>query len=71
MGCKIVKQFSKKPNLNWDKEKADPGASSALYKYNIGNNKLVDLMEFIEVLEEKLGKKANKEFLSMQDDDVP
>lgn len=61
-----------KPNPNWDKEKADPGTSSAPYKiYNIGNNKPVDLMEFIEVLEEKLGKKAKKEFLPMQDGDIP
>lgn len=60
------------PNPNWDREKADPGTSSAPYKiYNIGNNKPVDLMEFIEVLEEKLGKKAKKEFLPMQDGDVP
>lgn len=60
------------PNPNWDKEKADPGTSSAPYKvYNIGNNKPVELMEFIETLEKKLGKKAKKEFLPLQDGDVP
>lgn len=60
------------PNPNLDKEKADPGTSSAPYKiYNIGNNKPVELMEFIETLEKKLGKKAKKEFLPLQDGDVP
>lgn len=60
------------PNPNWDKRKPDPGTSSAPYKvYNIGNNNPVELMKFIETLEEKLGKKAEKEFLPMQDGDVP
>ena len=46
--------------------------SDAPYKvYNIGNNQPVDLMKFIEVLEEKLGKKAKKEFLPLQAGDVP
>lgn len=63
---------SPKENKEWDKEIADPGTSSAPYKvYNIGNNKPVELMDFIEILEEKIGKKAIKEFLSMQDGDVP
>lgn len=38
--------------------------------YNIGNNKPEKLLYFIEVLEEKLGKKAKKEFLPMQPGDV-
>jgi len=60
------------PNSNWDKRNPDPGTSSAPYKvYNIGNNNPVELMKFIETLEEKLGKKAEKEFLPMQDGDVP
>ena len=61
-----------KENKNWDKEKADPGTSSAPFKiYNIGNNKPVDLMEFIKTLENKIGKKAKKEFLTLQAGDVP
>jgi UDP-glucuronate 4-epimerase len=61
-----------KENNNWDQAKADPGTSSAPYKiYNIGNSKPVELMEFIETLEERLGKKAQKEFLPLQDGDVP
>ena len=38
--------------------------------YNIGNNQPVDLMKFIEILENKLGKKAKKEFLPLQAGDV-
>lgn len=59
-------------NKEWDRELADPGTSSAPYKvYNIGNNKPIELMEFIETIEEKIGKKAEKEFLPLQDGDVP
>jgi UDP-glucuronate 4-epimerase len=61
-----------KENKDWDKEKADPGTSSAPYKiYNIGNNKPVNLMDFIAAIEEAIGKKAELEFLPMQDGDVP
>ena len=46
--------------------------SQAPYKvYNIGNNQPVELMKFISVLEDKLGKKAVKNFLPMQPGDVP
>mgnify|MGYP000909233418 FL=1 len=56
----------------WDRQAADPGTSSAPYRlYNIGNNKPVDLMDFIDALERKLGKAARKEFLPMQAGDVP
>ncbi len=61
-----------KEDQDWDKAKADPGTSSAPYKiYNIGNNQPVELMDFIEALEEVLGKKAIKNFLPLQDGDVP
>jgi UDP-glucuronate 4-epimerase len=61
-----------KENLAWDKKAADPATSSAPYKiYNIGNNQPVQLMTFIETIENKIGKKAVKEFLPMQDGDVP
>lgn len=61
-----------KKNQDWDKSKADPGTSSAPYKvYNIGNNKPVELMQFIETIEKKVGKVAVKEFLPLQDGDVP
>jgi len=59
------------PDPNWDGENADPGTSYAPYKlYNIGNNDPVELMHFINVLEECLGKKANMNMLPMQPGDV-
>lgn len=51
---------------------ANPSQSSAPYKvFNIGNNQPVKLMTFIEAIELALGKKAVKEYLPMQDGDVP
>lgn len=59
------------PNEQWCRETPDPGTSYAPYKiYNIGNNKPVELIRFIEVLEECLGKKAVKNFMAMQPGDV-
>lgn len=61
-----------KENTLWSGEKPDPASSFAPYKiYNIGNNKPVELGYFIEVLESKLGIKAVKNFLPLQDGDVP
>lgn len=58
-------------NLGWNGDAPDPGTSYAPYRiYNIGNNTPVELMRFIEVLEECLGKKAVKNFMPMQDGDV-
>ncbi len=59
------------PNPDWDAEHPTPESSSAPYRlYNIGNNQPVSLMEFIETIEAKLGKKAQKEMLPMQPGDV-
>lgn len=59
-------------NPNWNAEKPDPATSFAPYKiYNIGNNKPVELLHFIEVLEDKLGKRAIKNLLPLQEGDVP
>ena len=61
-----------KPNKNYDKTNQDPSTSHAPYKiYNIGNNKPVQLMEFIKTLEKHLGKEAKKEYLPLQAGDVP
>lgn len=61
-----------KPNPNWSGKKPDPGSSYAPYKvYNIGNNNPVQLMDFIEAIEKKLGKTAKKNFLPLQAGDVP
>jgi len=59
------------PNSAWNPESPTPESSNAPYRvYNIGNNQPVSLMKFIEILEEKLGKKAQKEMLPMQPGDV-
>ncbi|MCR4436296.1 MAG: NAD-dependent epimerase [Eubacteriales bacterium] len=59
------------PNPSWDRDAPDPASSFAPYKiYNIGNNRPVELSDFISVLEEHLGKKAVKEYLPMQSGDV-
>jgi UDP-glucuronate 4-epimerase len=50
----------------------DPSSSNAPYRlYNIGNNAPVELMRYIEVLEQCLGKKAEKNLLPLQVGDVP
>ena len=60
------------PNSNWSSDDPDPASSNAPYRiYNIGNNNPVKLMDFIEALENSLGKKAKKNFMPMQDGDVP
>ena len=60
------------PNPDWDSDDPDPATGNCPYRiYNIGNNQKVDLLRYIEVLEECLGKKAAKNFLPMQLGDVP
>ncbi len=61
-----------KPDASWDSGSPDPATSFVPYRiFNIGNNNTVSLLRFIEVIEECLGKKAKKNFLPMQDGDVP
>lgn len=66
----IIKLLSKPPLANLDKN-IDASISFAPYRiFNIGNNKPVKLLHFIEVLEQLIGKKAIKNFLPMQAGDV-
>ncbi|MHC1698716.1 MAG: NAD-dependent epimerase [Geobacteraceae bacterium] len=59
-------------NPAWSGDEPDPGTSYAPYRiYNIGNNNPVELLRFIEVLEEKLGRKALRNLLPIQPGDVP
>ena len=59
-------------NPDWDSSNPDPATSSAPYRiYNIGNNAPVDLEHYIEVLENCLGKKAERNLLPLQAGDVP
>ena len=69
----ILKLIDKIPaaNKNWDETKDDISTSFAPYKiYNIGNNQPVSLMKFINILEEKIGKEAEKIYMDMQPGDV-
>jgi len=60
------------PNADWNSDAPDPSSSNAPYRlYNIGNNQPVELMRYIEVLEQCLGKKAEKNLLPLQVGDVP
>jgi UDP-glucuronate 4-epimerase len=58
-------------NPDYDNSHADPATSYAPYRvYNIGNNDVVQLMDFIETIENAVGKKAEKKMMGMQDGDV-
>lgn len=60
------------PNKAWDGSNPDPATSPVPYRiYNIGNNTVVELSKYIEVLEECLGKKAEINYMPMQPGDVP
>jgi UDP-glucuronate 4-epimerase len=66
--CERVAQ----PSPSWDSNAPDPASSRAPFKlYNIGNHQPVELMRYIEVIEECLGRKAQKQFLPLQLGDVP
>jgi len=59
-------------NSDWSGDKPDPASSKAPYRiYNIGSNNPVELLRYIEVLEDCLGKKAVKNLLPLQPGDVP
>jgi len=61
-----------KPDADWNSEAPNPSTSCAPYKlYNIGNQRPVELLRYIEVLEQCLGRKAQKNLLPLQPGDVP
>jgi UDP-glucuronate 4-epimerase len=61
-----------KPDPNWSGDQPDCATSYASYRvYNIGNNQPVELMRYIQVLEQCLGRKAQLDLLPMQAGDVP
>ncbi len=60
------------PDLSWDSDHPNPSTSSAPFRiYNIGNQRPVELLRYIEVLEKCLGRKAQKNFLPKQQGDLP
>lgn len=71
-GVVRVMDHTAEPNRQWSGDQPDPGTSNAPYRlYNIGNNRPVELLYLIEVLESCLGRKAQKNLLPMQPGDVP
>ena len=61
-----------RPNGAWRGDTPDPATSQAPYRvFNIGNNRPVKLMRYIEVLEKSLGRKAVLDLQPMQKGDVP
>ena len=59
-------------NIDWNSDHPDPASSNAPWRiYNIGNNKPVELMDYIDALEKTLGKKAKINYLPLQPGDVP
>ena len=60
------------PNPDWKGDQPDPGTSHCPWRiFNIGNSSPVELLDYIEAIEDALGMKANKEFLPLQPGDVP
>lgn len=60
------------PNLHWNSDAPDPASSPAPFRiYNIGNSRPVKLNEYIDAIEQALGKKATRELLPLQPGDVP
>jgi UDP-glucuronate 4-epimerase len=60
------------PDSGWNSNAPNPSTSFAPYRlYNIGNQRSVDLLRYIEVLEDCLGRKAKMNLLPLQPGDVP
>tara|TARA_Y200000002_G_C22687511_1_gene666570 strand:- start:2520 stop:3542 length:1023 start_codon:yes stop_codon:yes gene_type:complete len=70
----IITELINKPpsiNSNFDFSNPDPSSSWAPYRiYNVGNNRGITILRFIELLENEIGIKAKKSFLPMQPGDV-
>jgi UDP-glucuronate 4-epimerase len=60
------------PDANWSAENPEPGTSFAPFRvHNIGNNRPVELLDLIAIIEKCLGRTAQKRFLPLQPGDVP
>ncbi|MEE7504300.1 NAD-dependent epimerase [Methylobacterium mesophilicum] len=71
-GIRALAERPAAPDPAWSGAAPDPGTSSAPYRiYNIGNSEPVALLEMIALLEDALGRKAEKILLPMQPGDVP
>jgi UDP-glucuronate 4-epimerase len=70
----VLRTLDRIPDGNpaWQGERPDPASSPAPYRlYNIGSNRPIDLLRYIEVLENTLGRKAELRMLPLQPGDVP
>ena len=70
----VIRTLDQVPTANpaWNGDAPDPASSNAPYRlYNIGNQQPVELLRYIEVLEQCLGRKAKMEMLPLQAGDVP
>jgi UDP-glucuronate 4-epimerase len=60
------------PDPDYNAAAPNPGTSNAPYRvYNLGNDQPVQLLRFIELLEQNLGRSVEKRLLPMQPGDVP
>ena len=60
------------PSADFDPARPDPATSNAPYHvFNIGNSQPTPLAEYIEAIEDALGRKAERNYLPMQPGDVP
>ncbi len=69
----VIRVIPRPPRSNphWDACQPDPASSVAPWRlYNIGHNQPVELMHFIELLQQALGRKAKLNLLPMQPGDV-
>ena len=70
----VIRTLDRVPaaDANYDAMAPTPGRSAAPYRvYNIGNHQRVELLHYIEVLEDCLGRKAERRLLPLQPGDVP
>ena len=70
-GVLRIAEMVAEPDPDWDASAPDPATSNAPYRiYNIGNNQPVKLLDYVEALENSLGRKATRNLMPMQPGDV-
>ncbi len=70
----VIRTLDQVPTANprWNGDAPDPASSNIPYRiFNIGNEQPVQLLRYIEVLEQCLGRNAQMEMLPLQAGDVP
>ena len=68
--CHIIKKIPE-PNSNWSGSDPDPASSTAPYRlYNIGSNRPIQLMDYVQEIEKNLGVKAKLNLMPMQGGDL-